>query len=221
MSPATALTADLLPHRRSIRSPFTGVTPRPVRLIGQGLGWISNLVSVATLLLFLGLAIGPHLFGYRTETMLTGSMTPKIRVGDIVVISRIPISHLAPGNVISYQIPVEDHRVVSHRVVWVRPGPAGSTLVQTKGDANPTVDPWIAQMNGGQVWKVHFVVPLLGTAIRWLRQPMVERAVRFGFPVAAIGLALVGIWRRPLEPHPRNDPRGHRDQHARHAQEHV
>ncbi len=34
---------------------------------------------------FLLLAIGPHVFGYRTATMLTVSMSPGINPGDVVV----------------------------------------------------------------------------------------------------------------------------------------
>ncbi len=220
MTQVAASPNTLLPARRSVRSPWTGITPRPLRLLGSGLGWASNLVAGFALLMFLGLAVGPHLLGYRTETMLTGSMAPNINVGDVVVAMKTPAANLRVGDVISYRIPVDDQRVVSHRVVEITNNPDGSTAVRTKGDANEVADPWVARIDGRQVWKVRFTVPAIGTVIRWLRQPEIARALRFGAPALVIMLALAGIWQRPPAPHPRNSPHGHHNQHARHAQDH-
>jgi signal peptidase I len=68
-----------------------------VRKIKTGLTWLSNLVPVLAVVTFLGLAVGPHLLGYRTEAMLTGSMAPKIKVGDITVVTLTPVDRIVPG----------------------------------------------------------------------------------------------------------------------------
>ena len=78
----------------------------------------TGLVALAAIA-FLLLAIGPHVFGYRTATMLTGSMSPGINPGDVVVSVPKPADQVAVGDIISYHIPVQDHRVETHRVIKV------------------------------------------------------------------------------------------------------
>src|SRR6476469_1525855 len=55
----------------------------------------STLVLALAALAFLLLAVGPHVFGYRTATMLTGSMSPLINPGDVVVSVAKPASLIA------------------------------------------------------------------------------------------------------------------------------
>src|SRR6476659_3232822 len=117
---------------------------RPHRAARRAVRLLGNLVLILVVALFAGLAIGPHVLGYRTMTMLTGSMAPGINPGDVTVAVQEPTSTLAVGQIISYQIPIDDHRVVSHRVVKVTRGPGGAVVVQTKGDHNPSADPWTA-----------------------------------------------------------------------------
>jgi signal peptidase len=149
-----------------------------------------NVVLAACLLLFLLLGVGPHVLGYRTATMLTGSMEPGIRPGDVVVTVPRPASELATGDVISYHIPIEDHRVETHRVTKVVHAADGTTTFRTKGDNNPDVDPWTATLQGDTVWQERAVIPRLGTAIRLLRNPAVQHGV---FWVAVGGLVLLGL----------------------------
>ena len=158
---------------------------------------LTNLLLLTVLVLFAGLAIGPHLFGYRTMTMLTGSMAPGINPGDVTVAFPEPVSELAPGQVLSYHIPVDDHRVVSHRVVTVTRRADGSVQVQTRGDHNPGVDPWTAVITDQQVWRVRAVVPHLGTVIQALRGPGMRTAFIYVAPALLTLLLLSRIWRSP------------------------
>ena len=171
---------------------------------GRGIG--SRVVSalltatlVLGLLAFAGIALGPHLLGYRTQTMLTGSMAPEIVPGDVVVSVPKAKEDVAVGDVITYHIPVEDQRVETHRVVEVVRGDDGSVAVRTKGDANDGVDPWLATLEGDTVWETKVVVPYVGRAIRALRTPVVQD---YGLWVA-LGLGLVlglsMIWARGEE----------------------
>ena len=54
------------------------------------LDWLGNLLLLLCLAVFLLVAVGPHVFGYRTATMLTGSMEPGIMPGDVVVTTPSP-----------------------------------------------------------------------------------------------------------------------------------
>lgn len=151
---------------------------------------ITDLALVACLLVFVFLAVGPHVLGYRTSTMLTGSMEPGISPGDVVVTVPKPAADVEVGDVLTYHIPVEDHRVETHRVVEVLHQEDGSVAIRTQGDNNDDVDPWTATLEGDQVWEMRAVVPKLGTAIRVLRSPAVQHGI---FWVAFAGLLLLGL----------------------------
>jgi signal peptidase len=192
------MTTILVPLRpRRIRT----ATVRPGRhrvasrsVWGRLVSLLTTLLFVTALLALLGMTVGPRVFGYRTATMLTGSMAPGIEPGDVVVDTSEPVSAVAVGQIITYHIPVEDHRVESHRVVWMGHDSTGHVLIKTKGDANPIADPWTARLGDGPVWRVRGVVPLAGKAIRTLREPLVHTALMLVLPgVLVIGL-LVAIW---------------------------
>jgi signal peptidase I len=176
------------------------------------LGLLGSGLLVLCVVVFLLVALGPHLFGYRTATMLTGSMAPGIKPGDVILSVQKPASEVAVGDVISYHIPVEDHRVETHRVVEVIHHDDGSIAIRTKGDANQGADPWTATLEGDTVWETKAVIPGLGSVIRTLRTPAVQHGV---FWVAFGGLLVLGlslIWGRgddeddPDAPNDEDDP---------------
>jgi len=167
-------------------------TPPVRRRLGRLVSWVLLLVGLVS---FLGLAVGPHVLGYRTSTMLTGSMAPGIEPGDMVVTVPRNHSELAVGDVISYHIPVEDHRVETHRVVEIdREGVR--TTVRTKGDANPNVDPWVAVLDGDTVYEEVLVVPHVGTVIRALRAPVVHDVLLWLAIGGMLVSGLTSIWSR-------------------------
>jgi signal peptidase len=165
----------------------------PLRRVGSLVLSLLMLISLAG---FLFLAVGPHVLGYRTSTMLTGSMDPGIAPGDVVVTAPRPAQDVQVGDVISYQIPIEDHRVETHRVTEVDRAADGTLSIRTKGDANANVDPWTAVLAEDTVWEVQAVVPELGNVIRAMRSPVIHHVVKW---VALGGLILLGmtsIWGR-------------------------
>ncbi|ANH39211.1 Signal peptidase I W [Nocardioides dokdonensis FR1436] len=157
---------------------------------------VTSLLVIAALAFFLFFAVGPHVLGYRTATMLTGSMEPGIMVGDVVVTAPRPAEDVVVGDVITYHIPIEDQRVETHRVVEVERGKDGSIAVRTKGDNNDGVDPWTATLDGDTVWEVQAVIPKVGTAIRALRTPVVNDLVLYGALGTVLLLGLSRIWAR-------------------------
>ena len=151
---------------------------------------------VVAIAAFLLLAVGPRVFGYQTSTMLTGSMSPLINPGDVVVTVPTPISEIRVGDIITYHIPVEDHRVETHRVAEVLTNADSSTAVRTKGDANSGVDPWTATLQGATVDRHALTVPFVGQAIRTLRQPFVLNTLMYGAPAVLVVGLLASIWRK-------------------------
>jgi signal peptidase I len=175
----------------AVRPAGTHVASRPDKQsrLRRLLNVVTSLLLAVGLLGFLFLAVGPHLFGYRTSTMLTGSMEPGIMPGDVVVTVPEPASELEVGDVITYQIPVEDHRVETHRVTQIRHHD-GQIVIRTKGDANQDDDPWTATLQDDTVWEMKAVVPHLGTAVRALRAPVVQHGILW---VGFGGLILLGL----------------------------
>ncbi|MBP2269273.1 signal peptidase [Pseudarthrobacter sp. PvP004] len=157
----------------------------------RGLG-VGMLILAA--LAFLMLAIGPRVLGYQTSTMLTGSMAPLINPGDVVVTVPTPITDIKVGDVITYHIPVEDHRVETHRIIEITTTADGGVAVQTKGDANNGIDPWIATLQGTTVDKQVATIPYVGNAIRTLREPIVMNTLMYGAPAILVIGMLASIW---------------------------
>src|SRR3954449_5659443 len=166
-------------------------------LAGTTRWFVRGLVVVAALA-FAVLAVGPHVFGYRTMTMLTGSMSPQIDPGDVVLSTPLDVQDVTEGMVVSYHIPIDDHRVITHRVVSVEHGADGGVTVQTKGDANDAVDPWRATLQGDTAYQVRAVIPELGHVIQALRTPLVSKALIYGAPALLAGWLILAIW-RPAE----------------------
>lgn len=176
------------------------LTVRARNVARRVLGIASSTMVILAVAAFLLLAVGPRLFGYHTFTMLTGSMAPLINPGDVVVTTPTAVGDIQVGDVITYHIPVEDHRVETHRVTEILVNNNGTTAVRTKGDANNGVDPWIATLGSNTVDKHVFTVPYLGQAIRLLREPVILNALMYGAPAVLVGALLVSIWRREPEP---------------------
>ncbi|WP_423184665.1 signal peptidase I [Arthrobacter sp. NyZ413] len=160
---------------------------------------IATVVMVAAVAAFLFLAVGPRVLGYQTSTMLTGSMSPLINPGDVVVTVPVPVSELKVGDIITYHIPVQDQRVETHRIVKLDVNSQGTATVQTKGDANNGADPWTATLATPTVDREIFTIPHLGNAIRALRDPLVLKVLMYGAPAAVVIMLLASIWRKKPE----------------------
>lgn len=196
--------AQLLPPAgtRSARNRSAG----PARTLGLLAPWLVRGVVGLAVAVFLLLAVGPHALGYRTMTMLTGSMAPMIEPGDVTVVTPIAVEDVTEGMVITYHQPIGDRSLVTHRVVEVQRDAAGTVSVRTKGDANEAVDPWTATLQGDTAYQVRAVVPELGHLIQALRAPVLTQVLLYGAPALLAGWLLLGIWR------PTTDTRDEEDQ---------
>ncbi|WP_427172281.1 signal peptidase I [Arthrobacter sp. 92] len=199
------MTASLV---RDLRQPHTPAAPsvgrQRARRSDTGMKVmvrLAKLAATATTLaavaVFLFLAVGPRVLGYQTITMLTGSMSPLISPGDVVVTVPTPVNALKTGDIITYRIPVDDHRVETHRVVKIMRNADGTTTVQTKGDANNTEDPWTATLQGESIDVHTATIPYLGAAIRTLRDPVLLNTLMYGAPAVLVVMLLDTIWRKP------------------------
>jgi len=154
-------------------------------------------VSAIAWLALILIGLGPYSGRYRVVTVLSGSMRPSMPVGSMVVDTPIALDKIRVGDVITFQAPIEDHRVVSHRVVQIVDEGTSRPTIITKGDANNAEDPWRATLTSAPAWKVRTAVPMVGFAVLALRDPNVHRVLVYVIPSLLAGVWLVSIWRHP------------------------
>jgi signal peptidase len=126
----------------------------PTRLINplNPRRWIVMLI-----LTMLIIAFGAGFFSMAPVVILTGSMEPSIKPGDLTIIRKCSIDEIKVGDVIEYQL--EDFNVV-HRVIGIYRY-YEETLLITKGDANKSADPKPVQSDQ-ILGKLEYTIPYLG-----------------------------------------------------------
>jgi signal peptidase I len=84
----------------------------------------------------LAVTLIPMLFGWRPYVIQSGSMQPRIKVGDIVIASPNHDPNTLLGHVTVFQDPDRPNRIKTHRVIRI----ARDGRLITKGDANQSAD---------------------------------------------------------------------------------
>jgi signal peptidase I len=160
---ATAAASHRQPARtrRASRRPIS-VRRMVVRTVGTTF-WLAALLIVA------GVVVG-RVEGYQPLAIRSGSMTPTLGVGDLVLTRSVPATSIRPGQIVTFHDPDLGFQLVTHRVVQVKR--AGGTLeVETKGDANKVPEHWSIAASS-EVGRTFAHVPELGRVLveprRWL-----------------------------------------------------
>jgi signal peptidase len=126
--------------------------------VGAVLGWAFAGAVVAVLAVAV---LVPRLGGATPYVILTGSMSPGMPPGTLVVARPVPVDRIGPGAVITYQLASGEPEVVTHRVVAQGISADGERVFRTQGDANPAPDAgWVRPVQvRGERW---YAVPYLG-----------------------------------------------------------
>lgn len=105
--------------------------------------------------------------GWQPVVVTTGSMTPTLRPGDVLMTSQHPDEDLlGQRTVITFEGNNDDGTLVTHRIFETLPG---SRTYITKGDANPTPD--TDRVAPAQVVGVgQLVVPVVGLPVVWAQE---------------------------------------------------
>jgi signal peptidase I len=160
----------------------------PRMLLGVA-GW-----TVAGFVIFLAAALlVAQASGRQSLTVMSGSMEPTIRTGDVVVTKPIAPMDTRVGDVVTYKEPHGAGRLITHRVKAMHA--AGEKVgFTTQGDANDTSERWQVAATG-QIARVTHRVPRLGYALSFMRDPN-KRLWLLAIPALLLGLfELVRIWR--------------------------
>ncbi|MFC1988742.1 signal peptidase I, partial [Chloroflexota bacterium] len=116
---------------------------------------ISRFVLIIMGLVVAGLAFIYFMDGYNLYLVRSGSMTPAIHVGDVIITGPLDsqiLGGVKPGTIVTYE---REKELITHRVLAMD----GNALV-TKGDATEGPDPWSVSMSdvkGVFLFKVPYV----------------------------------------------------------------
>ena len=115
---------------------------------------ISWLVVAGVTALVMAAVLVPRLAGATPYTVLTGSMTPSLPPGTLVVVKPVDIEDVRTGDVITFQLHSGRHTVATHRVVGIGWTGDGEKVLTTRGDANEAADttPVREVQLRGEVW---------------------------------------------------------------------
>jgi signal peptidase len=209
MSEPSILTDDFvaMPQLRvapvdALRSSVSRTTLPASRPRGR---WISAALRLAISLVIgtmLGLAIGlvlvlagPQIVGGRAFTVMSGSMSPAIETGDVVVTRGISPLDARMGDVVTFRDPENQSRLLTHRVSDIRYR-EGNVVVTTKGDANTKSERWVVAADG-RIGRVVLRLPTLGYVVSRAGSPSGRILL---LTVPALLLAFLGLRRIWSEP---------------------
>ena len=138
-------------------------------------------------------AAGPLALGDRSFTMRSGSMTPAIEAGDVVVTEPLTPLSVEVGDIVTFRDPEGSGRLYSHRVLSIRPAGEAVRFV-TRGDANTATERWSVPADG-TVGRVLYRIPKIGYALVWTGT-IPFRIVLIAIPALLLcGGGLARIWR--------------------------
>jgi len=138
-------------------------------------------------------AVAPQLGGYRSFTVRSGSMTPAIETGDVVVTKPISPRTARVGDVVTFVDPEGTGKLFSHRVQSVRV--AGNEVAfVTRGDANTATEDWRVPA-AGSIGRVAYRIPKIGYALSWIDSGPARLALIAIPALLLLWAALLRIWR--------------------------
>ena len=130
---------------------------------------IWNIVSTTLVVLMVLCAVflmGSRIMGYQCYTVISGSMEPEYRVGDLLYVKKVDVNTIKVGDDITF-ILNEDLVVATHRVVRVD---AENQHLYTKGLANEIEDTEPVHFNN-VIGVPQFSIPKLGYVSDFVQHP--------------------------------------------------
>ncbi|MDQ1501661.1 MAG: signal peptidase [Actinomycetota bacterium] len=179
------MSTAVLDVRTARPAPALPLAPAAVRLVVKAsLGVV--VLSLVTLV------VGPRMYPFESFYVRSGSMSPTIPVGGLVIATRAPAAHLGQGDVIVFQRPGRPGTMVVHRIYAVVQTPTGRAFM-TKGDANPGPDDWVVAATGDG-WRAEYSIARAGFAVGWLHAALSRRGWLGAFAIVVAVCALISIW---------------------------
>ena len=132
-----------------------------MRLVIRLLAGLAAVMLSALLLI----TLVPVAFGWHSQVVVSGSMRPAIRPGDVIIVQPVPAYRLTAGQIVAVDNPAKPGTRLLHRLVRRN---ADGTLV-TRGDAND-VDDSTPVPPESVVGLARLRVPYIGLGLLWWQQ---------------------------------------------------
>jgi signal peptidase I len=146
-------------------------------------------VAVAAFLLaLLALAVAPLALGWHAAVVLSDSMSPALRVGDVVV--HRPAGQLELGQILVVDNPARPGQLLTHRLI----GETEDGQLRLQGDANAVADSTPVPLESVR-GRLQLRVPLIGLPVAWQRSG--QLAPLLGTVAALLLLAATATLRPP------------------------
>lgn len=120
---------------------------------------LRDVALVLSVLATIGIALVVAVLHIHFMRVISPSMEPSVRVGDVVVLKPVSTANLVEGQMVILPVPDEGGVMYAHRLTSVRQVD-GKVVVTTKGDANPAADPWELQIESESVPLVVGQIPV-------------------------------------------------------------
>jgi len=156
---------------------------RPWRVLRRVISTLAGIILAAVALLAIVVAVSSHfstdgqlgILGHPVMSVLSGSMAPVIRTGDLVVDDKLTpaqAANLHPGQIISFRAAAGSRQIFTHRIAAVEQLPGGVVGYVTKGDANDSRDGPVTPSTN-VVGLYESKVPAGGYVVNALHRPLV------------------------------------------------
>lgn len=112
--------------------------------------------------------VTPDFFGFRTFSIITGSMEPVINIDDIVIVKKVDRIDIQNGDIITFTI---ENETITHRVLNIS-FVDGELIYTTKGDKNEVTD--IEKIKYNQIEGKYITkIPKAGKLLTFLKNKFV------------------------------------------------
>ena len=111
----------------------------------------------------------PSVFGYKPFIVLSGSMQPNIKIGDLVFVKSSKVENLNVNDIVAFK--TNDNTVTTHRIIAIDTTTKGERCFITKGDSNNVKDEELVCKNNLE-GKMVKRIPKLGKFINFIQQPL-------------------------------------------------
>ena len=122
------------------------------------------------------------IFSYRMFTVVSGSMEPKYKIGDVLIAKEIAPSKIKVGDAISYlgKVGTFKDKVVTHQVIEIEKSDDGKYIYHTKGLSNIIEDPIVYedQLYGKVIYKT-MLLSFIYSIISLLEKHCFMKLLRF------------------------------------------
>ncbi len=104
---------------------------------------------------------------WQIRPILSGSMRPGFSIGGVAITQTIPTSQLKVGDVAVFHPPFLNNTTYIHRIISISKSDK-QYVIRTKGDDNPTADPWLLRITSKNSYVTRFTLPFIGYLAVWV-----------------------------------------------------